>query len=281
MISIMNNIQLSRELLNFFNSNNILFSYPENDLNSLNCLLSFDTSVEIEEHSAFLARNHLFSMGSFSYSFSNLPMDTKVGRYCSIGGNVTIFGPEHPLDRISTSSFTYDSNFKIYPFTVHNGFYSRDYSDLDRGRTIIENDVWIGTGASIKRGCRIANGAVIGANAVVTKDVPAYAVVVGNPAKVIKFRFQEKIIARLLQMNYWEYEGSIWKDVDIDSDIESVMENVQKNISKKLFPKKIIANDILDAVNQLQAGSKLILEQSKSARALLSKMKSKLFLKGS
>ena len=69
----------------------------------------------------------------------------------------------------------------------------------------IGSDVWIGAGASIMTGVNVGDGAVIGANSVVTKDIPPYAVAVGVPAKIIKFRFDEDIINRLLKIKWWNY----------------------------------------------------------------------------
>jgi len=70
---------------------------------------------------------------------------------------------------------------------------------------VIGNDVWIGCNSTILRGVTIGNGAVIGANSLVNKDVPPYAIVVGSPAKIIKYRFDEEIIQALLKIKWWDY----------------------------------------------------------------------------
>ena len=83
----------------------------------------------------------------------------------------------------------------------------------------IGNDVWIGDGAFIKNGVTIGDGAIIGARAVVTKDIPPYAIVVGVPAKILKYRFSEQIIDRLLNTKWWNLDDSIIKKLpyyDID-----------------------------------------------------------------
>ncbi|MHC5719417.1 MAG: CatB-related O-acetyltransferase, partial [Nostoc sp.] len=75
-----------------------------------------------------------------------------------------------------------------------------------KGVTIIGHDVWVGYGATILSGVKIGNGAVVGAQAVVTSDVPAYAIVVGNPAKIIRYRFEPKTVERLLELSWWDWE---------------------------------------------------------------------------
>lgn len=123
-------------------------------------------------------------MGEYSYigEMSHLSDQTKVGRYCSIANLVTIGAQPHRLNWLGT-----------YPFL-----------QLATVPTFIGNDVWIGSGAVILAGVRVGDGAVIGAGSVVTKDVPPYAIVVGNPAKVKRYRFTPEVIEGLLETKWWE-----------------------------------------------------------------------------
>lgn len=114
----------------------------------------------------------------------------KIGRYVSIANNVSIGQGEHRLDNISTSSMFYDS----------------PWEELTAGYCEIGNDVWIGVDAVILRNVKIGIGAVIAANAVVTKDVPNFAVVAGVPAKIIKYRFSEEEQSQILHSMWWESE---------------------------------------------------------------------------
>ncbi len=120
----------------------------------------------------------------------------RIGAYCSIGGDVHIFlGGNHPVDWVTT-----------YPF----GVLRADASHLARapeskGDVTIGNDVWIGDGAAILSGVTIGNGAVIGARAVIAKDVPPYAIVVGNPAKVVRYRFEPEQIEALERIAWWNW----------------------------------------------------------------------------
>ena len=115
----------------------------------------------------------------------------KVGHFCSIAQNVTFsVCSDHPIDRIST-----------YPFKVVCMGCQR-YEAVSKGDIVVEDDVWIGHGATILSGVRIGQGAVVAAGAVVTKDVPPYAIVGGVPANIIKYRFPPHIIEALLEVDY-------------------------------------------------------------------------------
>lgn len=83
---------------------------------------------------------------------------------------------------------------------------------MDKKRINIGNDVWIGANACILPGIAIGSGAIIGAGAVVTKSVPPYAIVAGNPARIIKFRFTQYLIQHLLQINWWDFPEEVIKE---------------------------------------------------------------------
>lgn len=103
-------------------------------------------------------------------------------------------------------------------------------SPASNGDVIIGNDVWIGSEATIISGVRVGDGAVIGARAVVTGDVPPYAIAAGNPARIVKMRFEEKTIDRLLQIRWWEWEDKrIEKALPLllSTDIEAFLRAVE------------------------------------------------------
>lgn len=123
---------------------------------------------------------------------------TEIGEFCSIGDRVYIGAAEHPMDWVSMSPVFEDTN--------HSGPDKR-FARLELPpikTTLIGSDVWIGYGAIVKQGVKIGHGAVIGSGAVVTKDVPPYAVVGGVPARIIKYRFDDETIALLLETKWWE-----------------------------------------------------------------------------
>ena len=123
-----------------------------------------------------------------------------IGRYCSIGSGVTIGTGHHDMSLLSTSSW-FESGVAPTVARAEEGVLVR-----------IKHDVWIGDGAIIMSGVTVGTGAVVGAGAVVTKDVPDYAVVVGVPAKVLKFRFEPDVIERLLRLKWWEFNDQVLKN---------------------------------------------------------------------
>ena len=132
-------------------------------------------------------------IGKYNYiGPGTMMLNVKIGNYCSIGPDVKIGQMNHDLGYVSTSTFTLDSRH------MDNGEYGFT------APTIIGNDVWIGANAVIKQGVEIGNGAVVGAGAIVTKNIPAYAVVGGVPARIIKYRFDENKIALLEKSEWWE-----------------------------------------------------------------------------
>lgn len=122
----------------------------------------------------------------------------KIGSFCSISKNVTIFlGGDHRSDWVS-----------MYPFAAFaNSISCKDYH-RSKGNVTIGNDVWIGFGASVLSGVRIGNGAVVAARAVITSDVPAYTIVAGNPARAIRKRFSDDTIAALEAIQWWEWPSA-------------------------------------------------------------------------
>ena len=123
-------------------------------------------------------------------------LNTEIGAFCSIASNVRIGGVAHPMHFVSTSPV-----FLSHKDSVKTKFARHDY--LPMVRTSVGHDVWIGEGAFIKAGVCIGTGAVVGMGAVVTKDVPPYAIVVGNPARVVRKRFSDEMIQSLLATAWW------------------------------------------------------------------------------
>lgn len=120
--------------------------------------------------------------------------DVTIGNYCSIAKNVTIQENNHNVARFTTY------------YLNKNVLKSAAEDNISKGSIKIGHDVWIGDGAKVLSGVNIGTGAIIGANSVVTKDVPPYSIVVGVPGRVIKYRFGEATIAKLLDSQWWEFE---------------------------------------------------------------------------
>lgn len=131
----------------------------------------------------------------------------RVGNFCSIAEGVTIMvGGDHRPDWVST-----------FPFTVLWG-YNIPGHPRSKGDVIIGHDVWVAREAFILSGVTIGHGAVVGARAVVAKNVPPYAIVVGNPARIVKYRFEPEIIKQLLDIAWWD-----WSDAEIAEAVPYMM----------------------------------------------------------
>jgi virginiamycin A acetyltransferase len=152
----------------------------------------------------------LFEIGQWSYISSAIlthyfePLKTiKIGNYCSIAENVTFISPtNHHWDWIST-----------YPIEIFNSFdRSNNYHKNQKDEINIGNNVWIGTGVTIMPGVNIADGSVIGANSTLTKNTQPFGIYAGNPASLIKFRFDTETIDRLIKIKWWNFNDQFIKD---------------------------------------------------------------------
>ncbi len=140
-------------------------------------------------------------LGSYSYIAANSAIrNTEIGKFCSIGPNCCAGLGIHPVDRVSTSPAFY-STLK----QCGRSFVTEDSVEEYRS-IVIGNDVFIGVNVTLLDGVKVGNGAVIAAGAVVTKDVPPYAVVGGVPAKVISYRFDQDTVTRLQASAWWDLE---------------------------------------------------------------------------
>lgn len=136
------------------------------------------------------------TVGRYSYicSGSKVFRNVTIGNFCSVANNVIIGASAHPQNYLSTHPFQYETGF----------FTGNKFCSFDNFLpTVIGHDVWIGSNAVIKGGVRIGNGAIIGCGAVVTKDVPPYAVVTGIPARILKMRFSSETVAALEKSEWW------------------------------------------------------------------------------
>jgi len=142
-------------------------------------------------------------MGAYSYINGGgyIRSNVFIGRFCSIGRRVTIGAGRHNMKGLTTSPIIGNGDATAY---TKRQLQSLGFSQAPCRNTVIMNDVWIGDGAVIMPGTIIHSGAVIGANAVVTKDVPHYAIVGGCPARIIRSRFPAAVIELLLQTEWWE-----------------------------------------------------------------------------
>lgn len=157
---------------------------------------SIHKSSKVEPTSHFIKSK----MGKHSFCGYDCDINnTNIGSFCSIANSVVIGGGMHPINWVSTSPVFYEGRD-----SVKAKFSSHKRKSVKPVR--IGHDVWIGQNAIVKQGVSIGNGAVIGMGAVVTRNVPAYSIVGGCPANMIKMRFSQSIIDKLEALEWWAFD---------------------------------------------------------------------------
>lgn len=161
---------------------------------------------QIMQNSILSGKNEI---GDYTYiGYNCIITKSSIGRYCSIANNVSIGIGEHKINRVSTSSI----------------FYEEPFETLTQGECIVGNDVWIGSNAVVRRGVRIGNGAIIGANSFVNKDVNDFEIVGGVPAKHIRYRFNLNNIKLINESNWWNLDFESAKIKIKELEIKGVFE---------------------------------------------------------
>lgn len=167
--------------------------------------LSSIRQTKIHPTSKVEAGSSLYSSSMDRYSFCGYDCElyhVEVGSFTSIASRVVIGGARHPMEWVGMSPVFYKGRdsirkkFSEYPLSTP-------------AVTRIGSDVWIGDSAIVLSGVSIGNGAVVGAGSVVTKDVPPYGIAAGNPARLIRYRFDEATISELQEIRWWELEDDL------------------------------------------------------------------------
>ena len=210
--------------------------------------------MRIEPYSHILAGQMLpLRLGAFSYSHSALALHAEIGRYCSFGGELAWMQGDHPMDWVTTSPIAYD----VVPLPGVRAFfadagaeYRRREVSLPPYRVEIGNDVWIGDGVMLGTRVKIGHGAAIGARSLVLKDVPPYAVVAGSPARILRYRFPEPLIERLLALEWWRYAPDVLQAADMtrpERFVEELPRIVAERSARVMVPACLTYPDILAA----------------------------------
>ena len=165
---------------------------------------------------------HTYGITKHTVSMQSAEAPLNVGSFCSIAGQVVIMcSGNHSMD--CATSFPVHMQLLKRPSPVDNGG--------RRAGVNIGNDVWVGFRATILPGVSIGHGAVVGAGAVVTRDVPPYAIVAGNPARIIRFRFADEIVSKLLAIRWWE-----WDDNKIKQEADTLTGPIEIFVAKHFQP---------------------------------------------
>jgi acetyltransferase-like isoleucine patch superfamily enzyme len=175
-------------------------------------------------------------MGAFSYATSPLLASTRIGRYCSIAAGVEFIESQHPAHWASTSPFSYSpyglEGFRSYlveerkltSYPLHGAL------EFQSGPVTLGNDVWVGQRAMFMGGISVGDGAVVAAGAVVTRDVPPYAIVGGVPARTLRMRFADPVVERMLALQWWRFGPDVLQPLDV-RDVEGFLDRLEARLA--------------------------------------------------
>lgn len=164
-------------------------------------------------------------LGAYSYiSQNSLVNKTRIGKFCSIGHGAYIGLWEHNMAVSTHSFYLYETS----------GNFVKGYKNYDKCAltTVIGNDVWVGANSVILKGRTIGDGAIVGAGSVVTRDVPPYAIAVGNPARIVKYRFEPADVEFLCHLNWWHAPREILQEL-VDRQLFNSLDELRAFVSSR------------------------------------------------
>lgn len=242
----------------FLNFNNFGFTGHE--------VIRIGNEILIEPYTNYLSATSLWGMGAFSYSHSTWPdhpSGVRMGRYCSIAVDCRPIGSRHPIEWASSSKLTYRGSPSTAEWAeaVHNDFNDGTFESASTPKPdskidiTIEHDVWMGSDVQLAQELIIGTGSVIGTGAIVTRNVEPYMIVGGIPARIIRPRFNEKLIEKFLASRWWEFGPNIWKLCDYKNPekfVDDVARVREEQTITPFCPEKItfrhILNDLMNRV---------------------------------
>lgn len=158
-----------------------------------------------------------------------------IGKYTTLGPDIKVITGQHPTSKIVSTHPAFYSVRGQMGFTyVDKTIFNETRFAKDQYKVVIGNDVWIGSYTRIMEGVTIGDGAVVAAGAIVTRDVPPYAIVGGIPAKIIKYRFDTKTIQKLIELKWWDKNQAWIKEHANDfEDVEKLLAHLEKQIREE------------------------------------------------
>lgn len=167
------------------------------------------------------------------------------GRYSQIGESSIIGPPEHPQTGFSNHPFAFTrpalmpSIYRLPDFAAlaPEDSDAPSYVDTARNDTVLGHEVYLGAGSFVKRGVTIGDGALVGARSVVTRDIPPYAIAVGSPARIVRLRFAEPLVERLLKLQWWRYDLAPFKHTLDFMQLEATLEKLEQLLADQQLQK--------------------------------------------
>ena len=254
----MPNLTVTRELLTLLRERRIFLHYQGLDRWRAGDVIGVNDDCELEPY-AQIFDGHILprALGAFSYSRSALHRSLRAGRYCSFARLIVWMGAAHPTTWASTSPVFFEVNGlpSIRAFRASHG---SDYSVADfhvhEPPVTIGHDVWIGDQAMIAPGVTIGSGAIVGARTLVLKDVPPYAIVAGHPARVVRYRVPEALIARFLELEWWRFTPDRLNSLpakEPERFLDELEEMIQRDPPPQIRPVLVTAQDMVAAAGAL------------------------------
>jgi len=252
----MPNLIVTRELLTLLRERRIFLHFRGVDRWSAGDIIGVNDECELEPY-AQVFEGHILprTFGAFSYSRSELHRPLRVGRYCSLARHIVWMGGAHPTTWASTSPvfFEVDGLPSIRSFrATHGADYSVADFPGDDPTVTIGHDVWIGDQAMIAPGVTIGSGAIVAARTLVLRDVPPYAIVAGQPARILRYRVPEALAARFLDLQWWRYAPDRLNSLpakDPERFLDGLEEMIQRDPPRQMRPVLITAKDIVAATS--------------------------------
>jgi chloramphenicol O-acetyltransferase type B len=231
-------------------------------LRSLNIWTTATTSVfgRLSVEPPANLSNTIFSgrsaVGAFTFFSSSVVVESDIGRYCSFASDVIVGEGDHPTTWLTTHPFPYKGLGHFAGLPELEAFRPTPGCEPHEPKaTRIGNDVWIGRRAFIKPGVEIGDGAIVGAHAVVTHDVPPYAIVAGTPARLVRYRFDSHTVQRLLDVRWWRFHFAHLEGIafnDVGRAIDQIERRIQSGSLEEYATDKLVFNEAA-SVRQLES----------------------------
>lgn len=248
----MHSVTVNQALLDLFRQRAILHNW-QGERWRVGDRIAFEAGCRLEPYCQIFEGHYLpRAFGAFSYTIGPLEPQVEVGRYCSIARFQQWMGSDHPIDWASSSPVFHQSTMPAAErFRAVHGVTDQPPPFPGIDRTVrIGHDVWIGDAAMIAPGVQIGDGAVIGARTLVLEDVPPYAIVVGHPARVLRYRFAEALVARFQALAWWRFAPDTLQSLPVAAP-ERFLDGLEAKLAagqaREMQPSPLTAADMLQA----------------------------------